>query len=501
MPINTKFQTMTIDSERELTAKQIVIQCNMDTSSKGGVNSVCFLTTDVAITKAQALPRQVKASGQVNIKVMYLDGENKPESFDYISDFVEDIIDENVVDQMPVKVSGYVVDNDWEIGDEHIKIQVVIELQPVVVENREVNWLVEAGDALVQTNDMIVQKFVGYVDEQVEVMHEYDSGVRVDKILYFDNQAIIEEISESDKILKAVGQVSSVIVYQSGEDICQKRLSIPIEHEWRVDEENIVLCPTCSVKASKLVIEGDENASVLRCEVLVNIGGSMFAQTKQEIVSDLFCPSHQVELARDNINYNILTGGCQNVVQIVGSAVVDKSKEDVKQVLAVVPLYAGVAEVVCKQSGCGINGLVVAGVIYQDEKQNNQCLKIDIPFASDIECDIDDDTMLSSNVSVSDMSVKIKRDREIEIGADICIKLCGRKSKIGNGIVSVELGEEMSAPTCAITVYIVRQGESLWDIAKKLCMSEKEILRQNPHIVEKLVGGEKLVIYREKNVC
>ena len=501
MPINTNFQTITTDSERELTAKQIVIQCNMDTSSKGGVKSVCFLTTDVGITKAQALPRQIKTSGQVNIKVMYLDGENRPESFDYISDFVEDIVDESVVDQMPVQVSGYVVDNDWEIDDEHIKIQVVIELQPVVVESREVDLLVETEGALVKTQDMTIQKFLGYVDEQIEVAHEYDSGVRVDKILYFDNQAIIDAVSESDNILRAVGSVSSVIVYQSDGEVCQKRLSIPFEHEWRAEQDDIVLCPTCAVKTSKLVIQGDEGASVLRCEVLVSVGGAMFAQTKQEIVTDLFCPSHQVELTREKVDFNLSDGGCQNVVQIVGSMTIDQSKEDIKQVLAVVPLYAGVADIVCKQESCGINGLLVAGVIYQDEKQNTQCVQIDIPFSSEIGCAIDKATMLSSSVSVSDMATKIKRDREIEVEADICIKLCKRKSQTCTGISAVEIGEERCAPTCANTVYVVREGESLWDIAKALCMSEKEILRQNPHITENLDGGEKLVIYREKNVC
>lgn len=501
MPINTKFQTMTIDSEKNLTPKQIVVQCNMDTSSKGGVKSVCFLTTDVLITKAQALTKQVKASGQVNIKVMYFDGENKPESFDYISDFVEDIVDEGVVDQMPVRVSGYVVDNDYEIEDDHIKIQVVIELQPVVIESREINWIVEADNALVQTTDLEIQKFLGLVNEQTEVAHEYDSGVNVDKILYFDNQATIENVSESDKILKAIGNVNSVIVYQSGDEICQKHLNIPFEHEWRVEDGDIVLCPICNVKASKLIIQGDENANVLRCEVLVDIGGSMFVQSKQEIVSDLFCPSQLVELSKEELEYNIIKESCQSISQVVGNTIIDMSKEDIKQIQAIVPLYASVAGVVCKQENCQVDGLVVVGVVYVDEKQNSQCLKVDLPFSSMIECDIKDTTMITSSVSVLDVASKVKRDREIEITVDICVRLCLREDVKERGIVSVELGEDRVAPSSAITIYITHKGESLWDIAKMLGMSEKEILKQNPTVEKILQGGEKLVIYREKNMC
>ena len=62
MAINTVFKSVSSDFERTLDGKQIVMQCNFDTTSKGGVSKVCALSSDVQITKAQALSKQIKQS-------------------------------------------------------------------------------------------------------------------------------------------------------------------------------------------------------------------------------------------------------------------------------------------------------------------------------------------------------------------------------------------------------------------------------------------------------
>ena len=134
MAINTTFKSISSDYERNLDGKQIVMQCNFDTTSKGGVTSVCALSSDAQITKVQALSKQIKISGRVSLKLVYLDIEGKLNSFDYISDFSEDIADESVIADMPCLVRANIVDSVSSISGTEIKVQTVVELLPTVVE-------------------------------------------------------------------------------------------------------------------------------------------------------------------------------------------------------------------------------------------------------------------------------------------------------------------------------------------------------------------------------
>ena len=184
MAINTIFKSVSSDYERNLDGKQIVMQCNFDTTSKGGVSKVCALSSDAQITKVQALSKQIKVSGRVSIKLVYLDGEGKLNSFDYISDFSEDIVDDAVVADMPCLVNASIVDSVSGISGSEIKVQTVVELMPKVVEINTVDLLEESEGALSLKQEQYYQKYIGTVSEEFEVSDEYACGVRVDDVLY-----------------------------------------------------------------------------------------------------------------------------------------------------------------------------------------------------------------------------------------------------------------------------------------------------------------------------
>ncbi|MDE5991163.1 MAG: DUF3794 domain-containing protein, partial [Clostridia bacterium] len=297
MAINTIFKSVSADYERNLDVKQIVMQCNFDTTSKGGVSKVCALSGDVRITKTQAMSKQVKTSGRVSIKLVYLDAEGKLNNFDYISDFSEDINNDAVIADMPCLVRASVIDMQSSISGAEIKVQTVVELAPTIVEINTVDLLEDAEGALSLKEEQQYQKYVCSVDESVEISDEYSCGAKVDDVLFFDSKAIVSDVDNADGRLVVTGQAEVSLIYISEGVVSTKNFNIPFAQELAVKDEDLRACISASVKESRLVIEGSENDNTFKVTVTVALQGFVMQSQCVNAVTDLYSTANMLDLS------------------------------------------------------------------------------------------------------------------------------------------------------------------------------------------------------------
>ena len=215
MAINIITKTVNTDYERMLDGKQIVTQCNFDTQSRGGVSKLCALTGDVQIIKAQALSKQLKISGRLALKLVYLDSDRQLKNFDYISDFAEDLNDDCIVADMPCIVNAHIVDIQSGVSGNEIKVQTVIELTPAVVEISTNEVVADAEGELTLKEPSCYQKYLGTVDEEFSLSEEYATGVKVDDVLLYDAKAIVLGVDNNSDKLEVSGQAEICLVYSA----------------------------------------------------------------------------------------------------------------------------------------------------------------------------------------------------------------------------------------------------------------------------------------------
>ena len=107
------------------------------------------------------------------------------------------------------------------------------------------------------------------------------------------------------------------------------------------------------------------------------------------------------------------------------------------------------------------------------------------------------DDMLCGSAIATDCSHKVKRDREVELTANIVLSVCS-KTPVENVVIkSLEEGESLQPNNSAISIYLPSKGESIWQVAKTLGMSIESIMEQNPTLGDVMQGDERIVIYRE----
>ncbi|MDE7079635.1 MAG: DUF3794 domain-containing protein [Clostridia bacterium] len=498
MAINTIFKSVSADYERNLDVKQIVMQCNFDTTSKGGVSKVCALSGDVRITKTQAMSKQVKTSGRVSIKLVYLDAEGKLNNFDYISDFSEDINNDAVIADMPCLVRASVIDMQSSISGAEIKVQTVVELAPTIVEINTVDLLEDAEGALSLKEEQQYQKYVCSVDESVEISDEYSCGAKVDDVLFFDSKAIVSDVDNADGRLVVTGQAEVSLIYISEGVVSTKNFNIPFAQELAVKDEDLRACISASVKESRLVIEGSENDNTFKVTVTVALQGFVMQSQCVNAVTDLYSTANMLDLSVERICFDEQNGVMRFEERISGSVGVENSDESIKSIMSCIVTQNTLSNLVPMDGALLAEGVLNTSVIYETEDGATKCMQVELPYSLQFDAEsVNAHTMLCGSAVATDCSYKVKRDREVEITSNIVISVCAT-SRIENTVIkSVEEGEEIKTNANAISVYIPDRGESIWQVAKTLGMSIESIKEQNPDLDALMAGDERIVIYRE----
>ena len=497
MAINTIFKSVSADYERNLDGKQIVMQCNFDTTSKGGVSKVCALSGDVRITKTQTMSKQIKTSGRVSIKLVYLDAEGKLNNFDYISDFSEDINNDGVVADMPCIVRASVVDIQSGITGAEIKVQTVVELMPAVVEINTVEVLEDAEDALTLKQEQQYQKYICSVDECVEVSDEYSCGAKVDDVLFFDAKAIVGDVDNSDGKLVITGRAEVSLIYMSEGVVSTKNFNIPFAQELAVRDENLSACITANVKENRLVIEGSESDNTFKISVNVELQGFVMQTCLIDAVTDLYSPTNALDVSVEEVCFDRQDALMRFEEKIGGSVTVENTDERIKSICSCIVTQNNLSNLVAMDGALLAEGVLNTSVIYETEEGAYKCMQVELPYSLQFDApSVVSSTMLSGCAIATDCSYKVKRDREVEIAAGIVISVCAM-TRVENTVVKgVEEGEEIAADSNAISIYLPDKGESIWQVAKTLGMSIESIKEQNPDLGALMAGDERIVIYR-----
>ena len=58
-------------------------------------------------------------------------------------------------------------------------------------------------------------------------------------------------------------------------------------------------------------------------------------------------------------------------------------------------------------------------------------------------------------------------------------------------------GEACVQSNSAVSVYALREGEGLWDVAKRLHRDVEELKKSNPQLEFPVKAGERIFVYRQ----
>ena len=152
--------------------------------------------------------------------------------------------------------------------------------------------------------------------------------------------------------------------------------------------------------------------------------------------------------------------------------------------------YAAKAEVT--EGGALVEGVLTADIIYRSEN-GIESVRAEVPYSVEIDGEFGADCDAVCFVE----SIKAKARRgELDIEAEVGLLLCCRECCDAEYISEVTVGEEKERNDSALSLYIVSEGDEMWDVCKALTATPDDIMKQNPTLELPLTPGDRLVYFR-----
>ena len=154
------------------------------------------------------------------------------------------------------------------------------------------------------------------------------------------------------------------------------------------------------------------------------------------------------------------------------------------------------AEIACKKTGRGAEaeGVVNAEVLLRSADGGYKTCSLSLPFLFPANTDGE---IVEADCIVCGLNVRRKKDGETE--AEATLKICMRtyETETWEYVNEVTEGVALESKTSAISIFIPRAGEDLWQVAKRLHQDPDDLQKCNPELEFPVKEGERIFIYRQ----
>ncbi len=395
------------------------------------------------------------------------------------------------------------------ISVDRINVSSLIEIYGYIVVNNEVKYLSEvSSDIFSQSENISFTKLKSKISQTYFSSQEIEISQVPLRLLNLNANGIINNVTTAKGYITISGVIEYNICYEYAleDGIDTKDISNTYNFKYELD------CPNCeptdyavivmnNIKDGvKCEIESKEEQNLLNLEVKFNLCGEVYANDNINIISDVFCLNKKLQLTFDSFNYSKMLGMKNYREKIYGVCEISEDSPRIDKILCVLDSNAVVTKSFCDAYNLNVEGIAYTNVIYLNAEETIESkMQIEIPFSFCLPLEKEEENCeVMVSTLLTDVMARIRHGRELEIDASIEIVSHFYLTKSGAVISNVEVSSDKIDNLSAFTIYIAKDNDSIWTIAKKMCISPDELTKQNPKLNDGINKGDKIIIYRKK---
>lgn len=491
--MKAQYDTYTYTSELCRLKSQSIVECRLP-----GSEIVSVLTTQakaVALT-CECADGEVKYSGKLILSIVYEDLEKKVCRIERGAEFYHKAEDGLVTPACFAKACFCAENITTRREGTGLYVSIVIGAEIDVFGTRTREFLIGGEDLVVKKKAIsMVKTFC--VSGEVETEDEFDTDY-VGDILLHSERAVLSSVTAKAGQIDISGEVClNFCVLKRDDNLCAYERFIPFALQIPCEEAfgNVGVNARCIVSDVNINAACDEERGVSRINVSIVVSADCTVYVKEEIlaVEDAFSLVREISLEKQKSGGRYLTN-CKRVVEQVGgdTALANGNSADGTLIVA----FAPQAEISCRktENGGELEGVLQAELLIKGEDGGYKKNALSLPFLLPIG-DVGDEA--EAEALVSGLSVRKKADGGV--AAEATLKLCVKTyKKIEEEYVcQIEDGEEYPSETAAFQIFAPREGEDLWQVAKRLRKRTEDVEKCNPDLRFPIKKGEKIFIYTQ----
>ena len=313
-------------------------------------------------------------------------------------------------------------------------------------------------------------------------------------LLHLSVTPVIERIEVHDGEAEIIGSINAVALIKTDEyplHKIEKSLDLSEKISLGDIEDDIDLRAALEVVSATAVTEGDEGGVEMTLNVITETRLVGEKNTAAEICSDMYLCDFPCECEVEPFKYDEYLGRWSAVRKVNES--VPLSNLGVGKLREIV--YADgevkVNSEALTENGALLEGEILVSCIATEIKDEGDVeivpLKFFVKFAENVNCDcqIDDQTALESNISLSNIFVTVDSSA-VYLEADLSLDLslfCHRETEVLKG-AKVIFSEPYLKNPARVSVYYPMEGDTLYSVAKAYHTTKEKLLADNPKAAE-----------------
>lgn len=489
--------------KKRLDKSQFNVECNVACDVE--IDKILSVCHSAQAESAEILNGVVNYAGNLDICILYstVDGEigTINSSCPFSSKFEDQNIKVGDKVNIVVDVEDYFVEN---VGSNNIKINCTCVQSAILIMNREVNYVRSGDDNMCMKEDeIIVDVFVGETKEIFAVESEFSIKEPVRKLLLTDSQVTVKSVESGVNFVSVGGEVITRLLYLTEKDRFEscyvtETFKEEIELEGATRESVSEAVATVKKNAVKCELDSDEKGVNVKLTIPVEIKVTSYQEKNETVVKDIYSTVCELEVTTESFEMTRQAQSEMFEAKIDGTLTLDDDRPRVDKIMFVGGSNLTLTNSYLKDGEVFVEGVAKTNVIYLNDEANSlNAVTIEVPFVVSEKSNIEEGQICASAV-LHDVDVVVKKGREFYFDAKLKITINFDCDEIGAVISNVNLTTELTERDCAIELVFANAGQTAWDVAKAMRVTEESIIYNNPDLTFPLEQDESVIVYYQK---
>lgn len=506
----TKRESVQVIKERDLIVPD----------GKPDLQSIVQLDGDVCIDQIDVSQDRVMYRGKIDICILYRSiGNNKciytMKSSMPIEDFV--IVDGVNKDQR-IDFNCKIEHMNYNILNERkVNVKAIMSVEVAATGSKDTTVITDVqADGPVETKEEEIEIVSLYNEKEDKIIIKEELTVAATKPCIGEILKTViaiqdEQIKRTESEVKYNGMIEVVTMYKvadedEGIEIVTHRVPFEGSIESPQEEDEMYWECNLSVEPSYMQITPDYDGEdrIIECEFIVTAKYSNYNKSTYDTISDIYCPGKKVKTKDKELNYMNLKNKVHVSVPKKEAIALEDDFGESPEIFSI-HIKPTVEGKEYNNNFLKLSGILEIKILFlcksEDANEIQTVINV-VPFSQEVEImKADNKIMVDPCIEAKDVSVYAQTKREVVLEYLLdCVVDVYEEARL-NVLEEIELEdmtkEEMDAYP-SMTVYQVKKGDNLWNLAKRYNTTVKDIEELNDiDASEDLREGQKIIILKK----
>lgn len=497
------FETIKVNDKRCECLGQVKVECKTDVLSED-VSKILSVSSALGTCLGDLKEDKIKYNGRVVFYIIYLDTEGRIGRCECSTEYSGNIDCDCIEQDLYAKLFAMAEKEECDLSGNRLSVSAYVTVKANVYANNPVKVLTHGDDFIMDKKELSYVKSYGVKKGVYPIEEEFTLNYAVSKILCQRAKAFVTAVQCGVGCIIVDGELSlTLMLLQNIEksDIIREEKTFPFRMEIEYAEAMPVMTALARVseKSYKTDVMVDADSFTSKVNVSVNLcfEGEAFSLESITVPTDLFSTAKQTETERECINYLTPVGVKRVESNVLGRCQGEELPAGAR-LMSVCAEKTDVVSYVKLGDKIEVTGVISATGFFKDTEGKTFSVNWQTPFEKLVDCELNEDYQIELTAFAKKPSVKVLSINEVELEVQSVFNLNVYEKGCINFVKNVKCGEDKRVCDSAISVYIAREGEDLWSLAKRLNVCPDELVESNRELQFPLTGEERIVVYRQR---